>query len=138
MVGFVRGGCMNFFDRSLGEYEGLQKRYNPSYESVVPQKKASLTPADWAGIGLQLYGATLQDKAAEEDKRERLEDKRFGRMIAGRQDREAAEQFERTAMQTDRSQNISGFDRLADMRERAMKNAPMFSFRKSFLKAMGA
>lgn len=94
--------------------------------------------ADYAGIGLQLYGASLQDKAAEEERMREEERQKTDLLLNARNFRQDSAEAERSAQQTDRSMNMKGIDMLTDQRIRAAQNAKQYSFRNSFLKAMGA
>jgi len=94
--------------------------------------------ADYAGIGLQLYGASLQDKAADEELKREEEQRKTDLLLNARNFRQNAAETERSAQQTDRSMNMKGIDMLTEQRMRAAQNAKQYSFRNSFLKAMGA
>lgn len=122
---------MNYFKKSLRQYENLQDQNNGA-------DKASLGASDWAGLGLQLYGGLLQDKAEEEEQRRLDEELQTNRMIEARQQRLGASQMAQQLNQGQRAQNLTGFNALADQRVRAMDDRTMTSFRKSALKAMGA
>lgn len=128
------GRRKSYFDQSADEFENIQSKYNPE----VPQSGPGLTASDWAGMGMQLYGGVMQDKAAEAERiraeRERDEMKALGL----RQDRQSAQENERAAMQTDRSQNLSAASMLQQQRDNARGRSPEYSFRRSALRAIGA
>jgi len=119
---------MDYFNRSGRDFDKLQRRYN--------SQDADFNPADWAGFGMQLYGASLQDKAANEELARKLEEEERQRITAAQNARISEQQNIRASQQTDRSQNISALNSLEEQRERALKNRT-YSFRKSALKAMG-
>jgi hypothetical protein len=102
------------------------------------QQQNALGGADWAGMGLQLYGSSMQDKATQEELERQQEQERLAIMMEGRRGRAGERQSEQQMQQTERSQNMAGFGMLANQRERAMQNRRQYSFRNSFIKAMGA
>ncbi len=126
---------MNYFGRSERQFEDMQRNYG-----MMPQEQR-LTPYDKAGLGLQLGGAILsdiqesnaEDRALEEAKRR----ERNQMILGGRNYRQNAQQMVIQQQEAQRQGNISGFDRLTDMRTRAMDNALKYSTRKSFLRALG-
>lgn len=128
---------MDFFGRMGRDYDRIQRDYG-GYGQGTSSAGGKMQPADWAGVGLQVGGAMLQDKAAEEELAREDELRRIQMMLDARNRRTDAQQFERTAQQTDRSQNQTGFSMLADQRTNAMENSRRYSFKKSLLSAMGA
>ena len=128
-------GTDNYFGRMGRDFDRLQRSTGGYGQGTAT---GSMKPADYAGIGLQIGGAMLQDKAAEEELAREDELRRIQMMLDARNTRTAAEQFERGAQQTDRSQNQAGFQMLANQRGNAMENARRYSFRNSFAKAIGA
>jgi hypothetical protein len=127
-------GNMDYFGRMARDYDRLQRKYG-GYGS------GEITPADKLGMGLEISGAVLSDLSAEKERERELarekEQEQLNLILGGRRDRTAAEQFERGAQQTDRSQNLTAVGMLADQRSRAMENSRQHSFRRSFLRTMG-
>lgn len=120
---------MNFYNKQLTDFE---KMYPGSTGTTAGVKSSNgLTGPDIAGIGMQLYGAKLQDRAAAEELERQKEQERLALLLRGREDRTAAQQFERGAQQTDRGLNMQGAQLLAQQRENAIKNRRLFSTRKA-------
>lgn len=131
---------MDFYGRMGRDFDRVQRDYGGYGQGAgrVASSGGGMQPADWAGAGLQVGGALLQDKAAAEEQAREDEMLRVQMMLDARNSRTSAQQFERSAQQTDRSQNQTGFGMLADQRGRAMDNSRKYSFKKSLLSVMGA
>ena len=95
-----------------------------------------LKASDWIGLGLQLYGASMADKQAEEDQA-RLDEQRTQDMVMrGRDTRTRAQQFEEQMQNQRRGMNMQGLEFLANQRTDAMKRGRYISLRNSFAKAL--
>jgi len=127
---------MDYFGRSARQFENMQRRYG-----TMPPEAEGLTPYDKAGLGLQLGGAILSDiqesKAMDAAEAEAKRQERNRMILGGREMRRTARGDVMDDMSTQRTGNIAGFDRLTDMRTRAMDNSLKYSTRRSFLSALG-
>lgn len=121
---------MNYFDKSLDDFRRL-------YPDAGRSKAANgLTGPDLAGIGLQVGGAILQDRAAEEELRRQEEKDRLAMILSGRNARSSAQQVEQGMQQSERGLNMQGAAVLAEMRSNALKNRRLYSTRRAFLGAI--
>jgi len=118
---------MDYFGRSARQFENMQRRYG-----TMPPEAEGLT---------QLGGAILSDiqesKAMDAAEAEAKRQERNSMILGGREMRRSARGDVMDEMATQRTGNLAGFDRLTDMRKRAMDNSLKYSTRRSFLSAMG-
>ena len=117
----------DFFDKQISDFERL-----------YPESRRTgrgLTGPDIAGIGLQLYGASLQDKAAEEEEAERKRLERLSMILGGRERRSEAQRDVIGDQQTQRSLNMGGANMLTEMRRNALQNRRLYSTRNAILGA---
>jgi len=114
-----------------------KERQEKERQEKERQEKGLRTVGAVSSVALPIWGALLQDRAAEEEERKREQEQQKALNIVLRQDRQQAQQFERTAQDTDSVQNLQGIDMLADMRRRAAQQGIMRSMKNDFLRAMG-
>lgn len=121
---------------SLDNYVEDPELKTEATQSTETRKGLGLEGKDYLGMALQLYGASMADKQADEEAKredELLQQKQVNDAEAMRMQ---AQQFERGMQNQERGMNMDALSFLANQRAQALENSRRMSFRSSFGKAL--
>jgi hypothetical protein len=112
------------------------KNSDDTAKTITETPQTGLQAQDYLGLGLQLYGASRADAAAEEEQKKLEAQRQQDMEMQGRAARTEAQQFETQDQNTKRQMNMNGMEFLANQRAEVMKNRRSTTLRNSFAQAL--
>jgi hypothetical protein len=129
-----------FYRSSISDLNNRGTLAKQKAGTMPSNSNTGLKASDWIGLGLQLYGASMADRQAEEDQQKQdekdLKEKQENATLLWRKNRQDAQQFEEQMQNQRRGMNMQGLEFLANQRADAMKRGRYISLRNSFAKAL--